>query len=108
MHEGGMRPLSFFGELAKLRKVKRGSGGKFCQHLVVAMLEHVEEGGAPPVPGRITLSGRAVFDDVTLVARHVAPAEAAPLIDRMQRIDQHERAREFQSLGAAALTEPSE
>jgi len=55
--------------------------------IVLAVLEHVEEHRAAPVPGRVAFGGRAVFEHIALVAGTVAPAEAAALIDRVQGVD---------------------
>ncbi|UCF51982.1 MAG: hypothetical protein JSV48_22135, partial [Bradyrhizobium sp.] len=105
VHEGEIVLVALFGEFADLREIHRWRIGEIDHHLLMAMLEHVEEHRAAPACGRIALGARAVFERIALVAGSVAPAEAAPLIDRMQRVDDDEPARQFQALGTAALAE---
>ncbi len=108
MHEGEIVLVALLGEFADLREIQRRRVGKIDHHLVVAVLEHVEEHRAAPALGGVAFGGRAVFERVALVALPVAPAEAAALIDRMQRVDDDQPAREFQPFGAAALAEAAE
>nr|AAF22882.1 adenylate cyclases-like protein [Bradyrhizobium japonicum] len=106
VHDSEIMLMALLGEFADLREIQRRRVGEIDHHLVVAVLEHVEEHRAAPVLGRIAFGGRTVFERVALVARPVAPAETAALIDRMQRVDDDEGAREFQALGAAASQNP--
>ncbi len=97
-----------FGEVADLREIERGRVGEVDHHLVVTMLQQMIEHRSAPILRCVALGRRAVFDDVALVARRIAPAERATLIDRVQRIDDDQPTREFQPLGAAALAEATQ
>ena len=92
-------------QLVDHREVERGAIGKIDPHFVMAVFEHVKEGGAAPVLRRIALGGRAVFEALAFVGFGVVPAKSAPLENRMQRIDEDQPARQLEAFGAAALAE---
>ncbi len=69
---------------------------------------HVIKGGAAPVLGGVARAGRAIFKTVALVAFGIVPAKAAPLEDRVQRVDEDETARQVQPAGPAALAEAAQ
>jgi hypothetical protein len=71
----------------------------------MAVFEHVVEGGATPVLGGVALVARHVFEGVALVGFPVVPAKAASLVDRVQRVDEDEAARQMQATVPAALAE---
>src|ERR1700704_2398798 len=74
----------------------------------MAVFEHVVERGTAPVLGGVALGARHVFECVALVGFPVVPAKAASLIDRMQRVDEDQAARQMQAAVAAALAEAAD
>ena len=105
VHEGHEMPVALGGKLVDQREVERGAIGEIDPHLVMAVFEHVKEGGAPPVLRRIAFPGRAIFEAVALVGFGVVPAKSAALENRVQRIDEDQPARQIEAFGAAALAE---
>jgi hypothetical protein len=72
----------------------------------VAGLEQVVERALPPAGlGLGVLAGAAVLDDEALVGRVAVPAEDAALVDRVQRVDEHEATREREAGGHHPLAE---
>ena len=55
MHERHEMTVAFCGELVDRREVERGAIGEIDPQFVMAVLEHVKEGRAPPVLRRIAL-----------------------------------------------------
>ena len=106
--EGEEMPVTFFGELADHREIQRGGISQIDAELVVAVFQHVMEGGTAPVLCSITVGRGLVFEAVALVGLGVAPAKAAALIDRMQRVDEDEPARQVEPVRAAALAEAAD
>ena len=51
MHEGQEMPVTLCGQIIDHREIERGAIGKIDPHLVMAVFEHVKEGGAAPVFG---------------------------------------------------------
>src|ERR1700716_1521039 len=74
----------------------------------MAVLEHVVEGGAPPVLRGVALAGRAILKTVALVGLGGIPAKAAALEDRVQRIDEDQPARQIEPACPAALAEAAQ
>ena len=105
MHERHKMTVAFCGKLVDRREVERGAIGEIDPHFVVAVLQHVKEGRAPPVLRRIALPGRSIFEAVALVGLGVVPAKSAALENRVQRIDEDQAARQIEAFGAAALAE---
>ena len=105
MDQRDQMPMPALEEIADQRELERSLVGEIDPHLVIAIFEHVMEGRTAPVPGGFALCRRAIFEGVAFIARLVVPAEAAPFIDRVQRIDEGHRARQMQAAVAAALAE---
>ncbi len=100
--------VSLLGELMDHREVEMGAIGQVDRKLVMALFEHVMEGRAAPVLRRLALVGRTVFERIALVARPIAPAEAAALENRMQRVDEAKSARQLDAGCAAAFAEAAQ
>ena len=96
-------PVTFGGEVVDQRKIERGAIGEIDPHFLLAVFEHVKEGGAPPVLRGGARAGRAILEDVALVCFGVVPAKPAALENRMQRIDEEEAARQIDTPCPAAL-----
>ena len=108
VHEGDKVLVAFRREVIDHREIERCGVGEIEPQLLVAMLQHVEEGAAPPVPRRIAGIGRAILETVALVGFGVVPAKAAALEDRVQRIDEDEPARQVETARPAALAETAD
>ncbi|MEZ0102705.1 hypothetical protein ABIF25_006287 [Bradyrhizobium elkanii] len=99
--------VALFGQFADHREIVRGVG-EIDHYLVMAVFEHVVEGRPPPGLTGLAGAGRAVFEDVGLVALAVVPAETASLEDRMQGVDEDDRPRQRHARGPAALAETAQ
>src|SRR5262249_38054240 len=103
--QGKQMPVPLVDEVADQREAERVLIGEVELHLVMAAFEHVMKGGAAPILGGFAIGRRELFKRIALVAGTVVPAEAAPLIDRMQRVDEGHAARQMQTAVAATLAE---
>src|SRR5258708_35683663 len=101
-------PVTFGSEIVDHRKIERGAIGEIDPHFLLAVFEHVKEGGAPPVLRGVARAGRAILEAVALVCFGVVPAEPAALENRMQRIDGEEAARQIDTPCPRALPEAAE
>jgi hypothetical protein len=97
VHEGDEMPVTFGSEIVDHRKIERGAIGEIDPHFLLAVFEHVKEGGAPPVLRGVARAGRSIFEAVALVGFGVVPAKSPALEDRMQRIDENEAARQIEA-----------
>jgi hypothetical protein len=92
-------------QLIDAREVRRVASGEIATQGRPAGLEQVIEwAGTPPLRSLATLARPPVLDDRALVRRGgPAPAEDAALVDRVQRVDEDEGARERQPGGGRSL-----
>src|SRR6202043_2211606 len=88
VHEGQEMPVSPVGEIADHPEPKRGAVAEVDNEFVMAVFEHVVKHGTAPVPRRLALTARTIFKAVGFVGFGIVPAKAAPLIDRVQGIDE--------------------
>ncbi|MEH2469456.1 fructose-specific component phosphotransferase system IIB-like protein [Nitrobacteraceae bacterium AZCC 2299] len=108
MDEGDAMLVAVIGEVTDHREIVGLRIGDVDLHLVMAVLEHVEERRASPVGGGLALLGRAIFERIALVGLGVVPAEAAALEDRVQRVDENEAARQLEPTVTTAFAEAAD
>ena len=108
MHEGQEMPVAVCGELIDQREIERCAIGEIDLEFVMAVFEHVIEGGAAPVLRGMALAGRSILEGVALVGFGVVPAKSAALENRVQRIDEDEAARQVETACPAALAEAAD
>ena len=97
-------------QLLEDREVRRVAAGEAAPQRRPAGLEQVvERAAAPALRVLATLARPPVLDDRALVRHRVAaPAEDAALVDRVQRVDEDEGARERQPGGDGPLAEAAQ
>lgn len=101
-------PVAPRGEIVDHGEIQRGAIGKVDLDIVVAVFEHVMEDRAAPVPRGVALTGRSVLECIVLVGFGVVPAKSAPLENRVQRIDEDQPARQFETACPAAFAKTAD
>ncbi len=72
---------------------------------LLAALDQPIKRRCAPIRGRFALVRAAVFDELRLPILGLVPADRAALVDRVQRVDDHEAGRERQTGGDRTLAE---
>src|SRR6185436_8880205 len=106
MNKGHEAGLALVLEDLENGEVERVVRPEMPAHLVLASAQHLVERAALPIGRRLAaLVGAAIFDDRILLDAVISPTEGPPLIDRMERVDDGDGARQREPGGTAAGTE---